>query len=175
MNRHKTWLETHFQHNRAPPHFSQHETSTWMTEGLIVVVHRFGYCGPWTSLMYIFMNVVTRKYGIWMQSKQMRGTTSFNFWCWKMHEWPWCSIEGWNHLKLRVSIAPEPLKIGPMFIRHFWLGMISGIRSWSIDKKSLDTLYVHTSNRIYKTKNNYFRLNTNGELVNTQDRNVRHL
>jgi hypothetical protein len=45
-----------------------------------------------------------------------------------------------NHLQL-LFIAPWPLRIRPMFIWHFWLGTTSGIRSWSIDIKSQDTLY----------------------------------
>jgi hypothetical protein len=77
------------------------------------------------------------KHGVWMQNKQKRGTISLNFQCWKMHEWPW----GSNHLVFQISIAPYPLRIGPMFISHFWLGTTSGIRSWSTDIMLLDTRY----------------------------------
>jgi hypothetical protein len=46
-----------------------------------------------------------------------------------------------DHLEF-LSAAPLPLSIGREFIRHFWLVMPLGVRSWSIDVKSPDTLYI---------------------------------
>jgi hypothetical protein len=44
----------------------------------------------------------------------------------------------------QIPIPLQPLRIGPMFIWHFWLRIISGMRFWSIDIKSPDILIYST-------------------------------
>lgn len=45
------------------------------------------------------------KHGVWIQSEQKGGAASLNFWCWKMHEWPWCPSYGLDHPEYQMSIS----------------------------------------------------------------------
>jgi hypothetical protein len=87
------------------------------------------------------------EHGVWMQNMQKRGTTLLNFRYWKAHEWPWWFSCGLYHPEFQISIAQKPSKIGPMFVWHFWLGMMSDIRPWSIDTVTrhhvFESAFVH--------------------------------
>jgi hypothetical protein len=117
---HKTWLQMYFWHNGAPisvdpwqkyPNgqipawwIDRHGPQNWPLWSLDLTHPRF----PCIQLHEI--------YGVWTQSEQKRETTSLNFqWC-KTYEWPWCLMQGSNYLEFQVSVAPQPLRNGPMLI-----------------------------------------------------------
>jgi hypothetical protein len=123
LERHRTRQQMYFKRDGAP-HISvdtwrSTQMSSSLTDGLVVVVLRIGHCGHRTSLPQISIKSMlherksNKRRNYIIEFLMLQDAFILNF-------------------KYPSSVT---LRIGPMFIWHFWLGMTSGIRSWSIDMK----------------------------------------
>jgi hypothetical protein len=113
-----------------------------LPDGLVVVIRRTGHCGHRTSPSQGFCFMGShKKHGVWTQSKQRRGTSWSNCRC--CETWMTLMYVRFKFRHSQISVTVENQTY--VFIWHFWLGMTSGIASWSVDIQPPNIIYISGS------------------------------